>query len=319
MTRPPESGYPPPSYGPHEGQPSAPNPYGGQPQYGGQPPYGEQPPYGGQPQYGGEPQYGGQPPYGEQPAYGGQPQYGGQSPYGGQPPYGGQSPYGGQPPAGGQYPGSAAGYGSAPPPVSTVPTGVNGFAVTSLVLSLCGGGLLGLIFGIVALIQTKRTGQRGRGMAIAGTVISSLYLVAIVVAVIIGIVTSASRDASGQINDAGSVSLSSLKPGDCMNTLPTGLTTTVDALPCSQPHHAEVFATFSLTGGSTYPGDETVNTQSDSGCTARLKTYSAAAAADDTITIYYFAPTRTSWSSGDRVVICVAADDTKQRTGSIKG
>jgi hypothetical protein len=38
------------------------------------------------------------------------------------------------------------------------------------------GALLGVIFGFVALSQIKRTGQRGRGMAIAGIVIGFLLI-----------------------------------------------------------------------------------------------------------------------------------------------
>ena len=229
------------------------------------------------------------------------------------------NPYAGNPyvaPAGAAYPGAAAGYGT--PPVAAVPTGINPFAIVSLVLSLCGGGLLGLVFGIVALVQTKRTGQRGRGMAIAGVTISSLYLVAIIVAVAIGVITSASRNASGQIDDPGSVSVNGLKPGDCLERVPAGVVTAVDAVPCSNPHHAEVYATFKLTG-STYPGDQVVDTQSDSGCKSYLSVYSASASDDEALTIYYFAPNSSSWRTGDRQVICVASDDTHLRSGSIKG
>jgi hypothetical protein len=68
----------------------------------------------------------------------------------------------------------------------------------------------------------------------------------------IGVITSASRNASGQIDDAGSISLNSLKAGDCIEQVPSGVTTAVDAVPCSKPHHAEVYAVFKLFG-STYP------------------------------------------------------------------
>ncbi len=55
--------------------------------------------------------------------------------------------------------------------------GTNGMAVASLVLSLLGISLLGLIFGFVALGQIeKNPGQQGRGMAIAGIVLSVLWL-----------------------------------------------------------------------------------------------------------------------------------------------
>lgn len=58
----------------------------------------------------------------------------------------------------------------------------NGFAVASLVLGIIGipAGctfilpLLGLIFGIVALMQTNRDGTGGRGMAIAGIVCGTI-------------------------------------------------------------------------------------------------------------------------------------------------
>jgi hypothetical protein len=92
----------------------------------------------------------------------------------------------------------------------------------------------------------------------------------------------------------------------------------VDAVPCSNPHHAEVYATFKLTG-STYPGDEVVGTQSDSGCQSYLSVYSASATDDDALTLYYFAPTRESWRAGDRGVVCIASDEDHLRTGSIKG
>jgi hypothetical protein len=39
------------------------------------------------------------------------------------------------------------------------------------------GALAGVILGFVALSQIKRTGQRGRGMAIAGIIIGSILLV----------------------------------------------------------------------------------------------------------------------------------------------
>jgi peptidyl-prolyl cis-trans isomerase B (cyclophilin B) len=99
----------------------------------------------------------GQPPGGQPPAA---------PPPFGQPPYG-QQPYG-QPP-----------YGQYAQPAST---GTNGFAIASLVCSFfCTP--LGLIFGFVGLSQINSRGQQGRGLAIAGIVISIVSLV-IAIAVI---------------------------------------------------------------------------------------------------------------------------------------
>jgi hypothetical protein len=197
-----------------------------------------------------------------------------------------------------------------------VPPGTNGFAIVSLVLSLCGGGLLGLIFGIIALVQTKRTGQKGRGLAIAGVTISSIYFVAIAIAVTVSLLSGASRDASGQISDSGSVSINDLKVGDCVESLREGTAYAVTAVPCAQPHHAEVFAKFALTGSS-YPGDTSVSSQAESGCSTRLDNYSSSAVDDEALDIYYFPPSRQSWSS-DKTVICLVVDEGGTRTGSVK-
>jgi len=48
------------------------------------------------------------------------------------------------------------------------------------------GSLVGLILGLVALKQIKNRNQGGRGIAIAGIVLSVLWLVGFVVAIIVG-------------------------------------------------------------------------------------------------------------------------------------
>jgi Domain of unknown function (DUF4190) len=69
--------------------------------------------------------------------------------------------------------------------------GMNRMAIASLVCSLFGwlciiGPILGLMFGFVALNQIKQTGQRGRGMAIAGIVIGALLIAGITAYGILG-------------------------------------------------------------------------------------------------------------------------------------
>jgi hypothetical protein len=65
-------------------------------------------------------------------------------------------------------------------------------AIASLVSSLVGllcfgiGPLLGLVFGFIALNQIKQTGESGRGMAIAGIVISGAIIAMFIVFMIIG-------------------------------------------------------------------------------------------------------------------------------------
>jgi len=61
----------------------------------------------------------------------------------------------------------------------------NGLAIASLVLALCGLGLLPVIFGHVALGQIKRSGDQGSGFAIAGLVIGYLTLVTVAIALLV--------------------------------------------------------------------------------------------------------------------------------------
>jgi hypothetical protein len=130
----------------------------------------------------------------------------GSYPPGSYPPVG-QAPPGPYPPApafpgqapGGGYQSPPGGYQSPPvpewrpqsPPRGFVPvTRTNGLAIASLVLGILWlfwlGSLVGLVLGLVALKQIKGRNQGGRGIAIAGVVLSVLGLVGFVIAVIVG-------------------------------------------------------------------------------------------------------------------------------------
>lgn len=116
-------------------------------------------------------------------------------PYG-QAPYG-QAPQAPQPPAApayGQQPYQQQGYeqqsyGQQPynQYAYQMPSGpeqkTNGLAIASLVTSLCGfitcglAGLVGLILGIVSLTQIKKRGDRGFGLALAGTIVGAVLTI----------------------------------------------------------------------------------------------------------------------------------------------
>jgi Domain of unknown function (DUF4190) len=149
---------PAPPYAPEHQQPGYPPPAYPPPVYP-QAPYPQ--PYQGAPGYGyGDPTYG--------PA-----SYG--APSGGVPSYG-TAPY------------DPYAYGGYPPPR---PPGTNGKAIASLVTSLAGltfcglPSIVGLILGIIAMRECKRTGQEGHGMALAGVIIGALATLLFVVVVIV--------------------------------------------------------------------------------------------------------------------------------------
>jgi len=63
----------------------------------------------------------------------------------------------------------------------TKPPGTNGMAIAALAVSaaslvlFCGiPSFIGVVLGIIAMRETKRTGQDGFGMALAGTIIGAL-------------------------------------------------------------------------------------------------------------------------------------------------
>jgi hypothetical protein len=136
----------------------------------------------------------GQPGYGQQPAYGqptAQPGYG-QQPYG-QPQYGqqgyGQQGYGQQgygQPAYGQQPGYPPAYGR--------PT--NTMAILALVLAFVFAPA-GLILGIVARRQIKRTGEEGNGLALAGIIVGGIFTALAVLFIVLIIVAGVAATNSG--------------------------------------------------------------------------------------------------------------------------
>lgn len=66
------------------------------------------------------------------------------------------------------------------PPAGADRRPMSRWAVASLVFGLFGGSLFSVVFGIIALRRIRARGQRGRGFAIAGLVLSGLWTLLIV-------------------------------------------------------------------------------------------------------------------------------------------
>ncbi|OCB10144.1 cyclophilin [Mycolicibacterium porcinum] len=97
-------------------------------------------------------------------------------------------PYGGYQPDHPDYaPGYPVGYPAGYPPYAHT----NGMAVAALVCSVLFAPL-GILFGHISLSQLKRSGEQGRGIAIAGLVIgyamTALAIVAVVLTVVLGLI-----------------------------------------------------------------------------------------------------------------------------------
>ncbi|MEU6686840.1 DUF4190 domain-containing protein [Streptomyces sp. NPDC046832] len=211
-------------------------------------------------------------------------------------------------------------YGPAGRPYGA-PVSVNALAVAALVLGvLCFLPAAGLVLGLIALRQIRRSGQSGRGMAIAGSVLSAAGI-ALWAAVLS---TGAASTAWEGLKDRarGNESLS-LDKGDCFDA-PGGLegdTYDVDQVPCGGRHDGEVFAVVALPGGA-FPGDARITDLADEKCYALQDQYAMdtwAMPAD--VDVYYLMPSRDSWRYGDRAITCLFGntDEGAGLTGSLRG
>jgi hypothetical protein len=89
------------------------------------------------------------------------------------------------------YPGVAAYYPVYDPYRPLKPPGTNDKAIASLVTSIAGWvccaplAIVGLVLGVLAMRETKRSGQAGWGMALAGTIIGGLFTAGLLVVLLL--------------------------------------------------------------------------------------------------------------------------------------
>ncbi|MPY64260.1 DUF4190 domain-containing protein, partial [Streptomyces spongiae] len=202
------------------------------------------------------------------------------------------------------------------------PAPVNGFAIAALVTGiLCCLPFVGLVLGIVALAQIRRKGERGKGMAVSGIVLSSIGTLLMTVFLVTGGAAAFWDGFQEAARENGSTF--SVEKGECFdapNGSLEGYAYDVDTVPCSDEHDAEVIANFRMPEGD-YPGDDELTDTADEKCydladSYAMDTWALPANAD----VYYFTPTRQSWGAGDREVTCMfgSTDEKTGLTGSLR-
>ena len=206
------------------------------------------------------------------------------------------------------------------------PGKTDGFAVASLLLGLAGitviGAVLGIIFGIMALRRIRRTGQRGRGLAIAGLAFSAIWLLVIGAFFVFGTGTGpaqppasvghssspTAKPSSSASHGPLSTNVFALRPAQCFQNPPASQTvlgvTYVTVVPCTKPHNAQAFVQFTAKGTS-WPGTAALKRQADSGCHARIKGNVQASKIKQSMTLHYLYPLEASWASGHRTITCL--------------
>jgi hypothetical protein len=181
----------------------------------------------------------------------------------------------------------------------------NGLAIATLVLGVAGFLVItipvNLVLGLVALMRTRRRGDKGTALAVIGLVLSILWAVGLGVGVAQLMKSpDPKRDANGQISAPQKAGPDKLRVGDCV-ARQTGDVTDVQAQPCSQPGGDKVFAVFQLPQQA-WPGDAAASSAAEKGCTNR---YQASHKASRQAELIYFAPTKTRWALGYRKVVCL--------------
>ena len=255
--------------------------------------------------------------------------YPGQTPPVDSPPW---QAYPGQTPPGQAYPGYPGpgypgypGSGYSGPGYPGAPASKNGYAIGSFIAGILGffglSLIFSIIFGIMALVQIHRRPQGGKGFAIAGLVLSGLWILVIGGLIAIGAADQAQPSPStGQVNSGGSTNVFSLRVGDCFQN-PTGADASlgvsyVSVVPCTTRHNAQMFAEFRVTGSS-YPGTASLLRQADRGCRARISGNLVKSKVTSTMELHFLYPFSGSWSEGHRTISCLIVDAKPDLTSSL--
>ncbi|MEW2354630.1 septum formation family protein [Spirillospora sp. NPDC029432] len=188
----------------------------------------------------------------------------------------------------------------------------NRYALVALLTGLFGMVLFAIGFGIAALVQISRRGERGKGMAIGGLAAAAAWTAGgtIVAAVSFG-------TAVGDAAEESSLALYP-KAGQCFDFVGADDAAELKVMPCTEPHQAEMVLRFTMPKGP-FPGDQEVQRRGDAECERRFQARFKTKAPLDNSAAHAVVPTRIGWRLGDRGVHCavVAALETSPLTQPI--
>lgn len=131
------------------------------------------------------------------------------------------------------------------------------------------------------------------------------------------------RDDAGAIVAAGDASVFELSPGDCV--VPPAELDTADveqlrAVPCTESHTHEVYATAEYTAADVYPGESELQAFADGACLDAFEDYVGIAYEESSLRFSYLFPSFPSWQDGeDRSVVCFVVSTDAPLTASVRG
>jgi hypothetical protein len=191
------------------------------------------------------------------------------------------------------------------PPV--VRRGLDRFAVTGFVLSLPGLAPIAAVFAAVGLRRIRRSGARGRWLALAALAISACWVIAIGVAAALGVYGDI-RAGIGR-----STSISQVRVNQCFDG---GLDVRIVRIAdCAKPHSGEAYARVkaSLTGLSA----EATQIAATQQCAAAFQRFVGKPYEASALDMYYVVLEDRAVANGN--VLCMVGRPGEELTGSMRG
>lgn len=198
-----------------------------------------------------------------------------------------------------------------PMPRTSYQPRTNGFAIAGLVLGLVGVVVLAPIFSILALRKIRRTGERGKGMAVAGLVLSGCWLLIFVA----GGIAAAFLENRGNPGDTTAVS--NVQVGQCFDAdLSKNTLLVVKIADCAKPHSGEAYdkVKAKLSGMGSKEQDLTATQE----CANSFERFVGKPFQDSELEIVYVALEERELADGN--ILCMLAGKPGQKlTGSMRG
>jgi hypothetical protein len=184
--------------------------------------------------------------------------------------------------------------------------------VAALIFGILPLAPFALAAGLAGLARTADGRRSGRPAAVGGLVLASGWAVGgAVAAVLVFLPGTAPRPQLPRDT------VFTLRTGQCADTAGNGVSR-AHAVPCSQPHAAEIYATYRLAGPG-WPGQAAVSQRARQGCQARLAGYLDPTVLGASLTASYAYPDQVSWAAGARTVVCEIRGASGLLTGSVRG